>query len=163
MAGALVLVQLPPEVWQLCIAIFVLYLCWGPELPGRALGQGGLFLVASVTTFASLFVGATGPLVAAYLKQIHRDRFVLVATFAMAMVFQHGPKGIVFGLSGFVFSEWLAFIALMIACGAMGTWVGLNILGRLSDNRFQRTFNILLSLLALRLLWQAGRELVAII
>ena len=155
LAGSLVLVSLPPWAWQVTIALFVLYLCWGPNLPNMALGKGGILVASALTSFISLFVGATGPLVAAFIKQIHRERFTTVATFATAMTLQHLPKALVFGLAGFVFREWVGFLAAMIACGFVGTWLGLRLLGRMGNRWFRNLFNILLTLLAARLLWLA--------
>lgn len=154
-AGAWLLVALPPWVWQLTIALFVLYLCWGPKLPALALGRGGVFVASTLTTFISLFVGATGPLVAAFIKQMHQDRFVTIATFAMAMTLQHLPKAIVFGFAGFLFRDWIWLIGGMILCGFAGTWLGLKLLSKLSNQYFHRIFNLVLTLLALRLLWLA--------
>ncbi|MGM0951523.1 MAG: sulfite exporter TauE/SafE family protein [Pseudomonadota bacterium] len=154
--GAWLLVELPSYLWQLTIALFVLYLCWGPKLPKASFGAPGIFLASAVTSFISLFVGATGPLVAAFIKQMHTDRFRTVATFATAMVLQHAPKVLVFGVAGFVFSEWLLFILAMIACGFAGTWIGLHLLHSMSNRWFSLIFNIVLTLLALRLLWQAA-------
>lgn len=159
LAGAWLLVALPPWVWQLTIALFVLYLCWGPKLPALALGRGGVFIASAVTTFISLFVGATGPLVAAFIKQMHKDRFVTIATFAMAMTLQHLPKALVFGVAGFLFRDWLWLIGGMILCGFAGTWIGLRLLSRLSNRHFHSIFNLVLTLLALRLLWLALAEL----
>lgn len=164
-AGALLaawlLVALPMWLWQSSIALFVLYLCWGPRLPRLALGVSGTFVAAAVTSFASMFVGATGPLVAAFVKQVQRDRFATVATFAAAMTLQHAPKAMVFGFAGFVFLDWMAFIAAMILAGLLGTWIGIHLLRHISDRRFAITLNILLTLLAMRLLWQAAVELAA--
>lgn len=154
--GAWVLVDLPTYLWQLTIAVFVLYLCWGPALPKGVFGSGGIFLASALTSFITLFVGATGPLVAAFIKQMHADRFTTVATFATAMTLQHAPKALVFGLAGFVFREWLIFILAMIAFGFAGTWLGLHVLNSLSNRNFSLIFNVLLTALALRLLWQAG-------
>ncbi|WP_404369231.1 sulfite exporter TauE/SafE family protein [Marinobacter sp.] len=154
--GSWLLVELPAAVWQVSIGVFVLYLCWGPALPRKAVGIPGTFLVSCATSFLSLFVGASGPLVAAFIKQIHSDRFTAVATFATAMTLQHAPKALVFTLAGFVFHEWVVFVIAMIACGFAGTWVGLNMLNSLSDRRFHLVFNLILTLLALRLLWQAA-------
>ena len=154
--GAWLLVDLPEYLWQLTIALFVLYLCWGPKLPKASFGAPGIFLASAVTSFISLFVGATGPLVAAFIKQIHTDRFRTVSTFATAMVLQHAPKALVFTVAGFVFSEWLLFILAMIACGFAGTWVGLHLLNTMSNRWFSWVFNIALTLLAFRLLWQAA-------
>lgn len=159
--AAWLLVELPVWLWQSIIASFVLYLCWGPPLPGRALGVTGTLVAAALTSFASMFVGATGPLVAAFVKQVHSDRFATVATFATAMTLQHAPKALVFGFAGFVFLDWLAFIAAMVLAGLAGTWTGIRLLRQITDRRFGLTLNILLTLLALRLLWQAVAELAA--
>lgn len=153
--GAWLLIDLPAHLWQLSIALFVLYLCWGPKLPKASFGPIGIFVAAGITSFVSLFVGATGPLVAAFVKQIHQDRFKTVATFATAMTLQHAPKAVVFGFAGFVFSEWLIFILAMIACGFAGTWLGLRLLKTITNRWFSLAFNLVLTLLALRLLWQA--------
>lgn len=155
-AGAWLLVSLPAYLWQLTIAVFVLYLCWGPALPKGAFGPAGIFIASTVTSFVSLFVGATGPLVAAFIKQIHVDRFHTVATFATAMILQHAPKALVFGVTGFVFADWLLFILAMIACGFVGTWIGLRLLNTLDNRWFSKALNIVLTILALRLLWQAS-------
>ena len=156
--GAWLLVDLPAHLWQLSIALFVLYLCWGPGLPKASFGPFGVFIASAITSFVSLFVGATGPLVAAFIKQIHTDRFRTVATFGTAMTLQHAPKALVFGVAGFVFSEWLLFILAMIACGFAGTWLGLHLLKSIDNRWFHTAFNLVLTLLAFRLLWQAARS-----
>lgn len=154
--ASLFLVDLPLPLVQLCIAGFILLLCWGPAIPKVATGRAGTLIAAALSTFISLFVGATGPLVAAFIKQQQNgERLATVATFAAAMSLQHAPKAIVYGAAGFVFSEWLGLILLMIAAGALGTWAGLHMLSRTSDQRFGMIFNLILTLLALRLIWQA--------
>ncbi len=153
--GSFVLVALPPAVMYLTIALFILYLCWGPKLPKMVLGSWGTVLAGGVTTFITLFAGATGPLVAAFIKQIYADRFRTVATFAMAMSLQHVLKIAVFEIAGFPLEPWLPLLACMIVSGAIGTWVGLKLLKRMSDHYFQRIFNIALTLMALRLIWQS--------
>nr|WP_246180586.1 sulfite exporter TauE/SafE family protein [Marinobacter changyiensis] len=154
--GAWLLVDLPTYLWQLTIGIFVLYLCWGPALPKLAFGPAGIFCASALTSFVSLFVGASGPLVAAFIKQIHTDRHTTVATFATAMTLQHAPKALIFGVAGFVFKEWIGFVTAMIACGFLGTWIGLRLLTTLSNRHFHQAFTVLLTLLAARLLWQAA-------
>lgn len=153
--GSAVLVSLPPKIIYLTIAAFTLYLCWGPALPRLALRPAGVFAAGGVTTFITLFAGATGPLVAAFIKQIHTDRFRTVATFAAAMSVQHGFKAAVFQGAGFDLLQWVALIGAMILCGVAGTWIGLHLLKRMQDAHFARLFNLVLTALALRLIWQA--------
>ena len=153
--GSFVLVALPPAIMYLTIALFILYLCWGPKLPKMVLGKWGTVMAGAITTFITLFAGATGPLVAAFVKQIHADRFRTVATFAAAMSLQHILKVTVFEVAGFPLEAWLPLLACMVISGAVGTWVGLRLLKRMPDRYFHRIFNIVLTLMALRLIWQS--------
>ncbi|UTW00355.1 sulfite exporter TauE/SafE family protein [Marinomonas rhizomae] len=153
--GSFVLVSLPPAIMYLTIALFILYLCWGPKLPKMVLGPWGTAIAGGVTTFITLFAGATGPLVAAFIKQIHADRFRTVATFATAMSLQHVLKITVFEVAGFPLVDWLPLLFCMVISGAIGTWVGLKVLKRMPDRHFHRIFNIVLTAMALRLIWQS--------
>ena len=153
--GSFVLVSLPAGVIYLSIAVFILYLCWGPPLPKIVLGKWGPAVIGLVTTFLTLFVGATGPLIGAFLKQVFVERFRIVATFAAAMTLQHVFKIVVFTGTGFDLMPWLPLLLAMVIGGAVGTWLGLHVLRRMPDHHFKRLFNWLLTLLALRLIWQA--------
>ena len=64
-----------------------------------------------------------------------------------------------FGFAGFVFQEWLLFMAGMAIFGFVGTWLGLHVLRTISNKHFHRLFNIVLTLLSVRLLWQAGSSM----
>ncbi|MHB0776494.1 sulfite exporter TauE/SafE family protein [Halomonas sp. WWR20] len=152
------LIRLPAAVLELTIAVFVLLMCWGPPLPARSVGRGGTAIVGLATTFISSFVGASGPLVAAFIKQAHAERMRHVATFSTAMTLQHLTKAFVFGAAGFAFHDWLGLVVLMVVAGVMGTWLGLHFLARLSDQRFDWLFKTILTLLALRLVWMALME-----
>lgn len=153
--GFSVLVVLPPQVMYLTIAGFILFLCWGPKIPSLALGKAGMVFAGALTAFVGLFVGASGPLVGAFVKQVHIARLTTIATFASAMTIQHLTKLVVFGAGGFEFWPWLPLLLMMIIAGAIGTWVGLKFVKRMSDVYFNRVFNIVLSVLAIRLIWQA--------
>ncbi|NLY13035.1 MAG: TSUP family transporter [Gammaproteobacteria bacterium] len=154
--ASVLLIELPSWLLQLSIAGFILVLCWGPPVPQVATRALGTFLAATFTTFLSHFVGATGPLVAAFIKQQQQgQRQATVATFAAAMTLQHAPKILVYSVAGFVFYEWLGLALLMILAGVVGTKLGLKVLYASSDQRFALVFNVLLTLLALRLIWQA--------
>jgi uncharacterized protein len=153
LVAAWLLVRLPAGVLELCIAAFVFYSCWGPGLPRRALGRTGTLLAGALTTLLSSLVGASGPMVAAFIKQGAEGRLGKVATFSACMSAQHLTKAFVFGAAGFVFRDWLALMLAMVASGFIGTWLGLRLLHRLSEHRFDALFKWALTLLALRLTW----------
>lgn len=159
LAAAWLLIRLPAGLLELCIAAFVLYSCWGPGLPRRALGRAGVLLAGALTTLLSSLVGASGPMVAAFIKQGQADRLTKVATFSACMSAQHLTKAFVFGMAGFVFRDWLGLMLAMIASGFLGTWLGLRLLSRLSDHRFDMLFKWALTLLALRLVWLGASRL----
>ena len=145
----------------LIVGLFILWLCWG-NMPALKIGQTrlGMFIGGVTTTLASVFVGASGPLVAAWLNVNSANRWHYTANFAASMTAQHSVKLIVFGAAGFIFSEWLVLVAAMIFCGYLGTKIGLHMLERIPQGYLKVGFRIVLTLLALRLLWVNYAELV---
>jgi uncharacterized membrane protein YfcA len=152
--SAWIVIQLPLDMIRLTVAFFILFLVWGPKPKAVVLSNIKLVIAGGVTTIISAFVGATGPLVAAFVHRQNMDKLPTVATFAACMSFQHMLKAAVFIAVGFSFQEWLVVIVLMIISGAFGTWVGLHLLKKLSVETFQLLFRWVVTLLALRLCWQ---------
>ena len=157
--GALLVVQLPAASILIAVGGFILYLSWGPSLPSQSLRGWPLRFAAALTTLISMFVGASGPLVATFAQQLSQERYVRVATFSACMSVQHTLKLLVFGSLGFAFSEWLGVVLAMILTGFAGTWVGLHLLTKVSNAQFDRVFRWVLTLLALRLLYTGVQSL----
>ena len=154
LVASFIVVQLPVSIIQLCVAGFILFLVWGPKPARHEVSPQGLVLAGAGTTLATMFVGATGPLVAAFVHRHRYEKYRTVATFAACMSFQHLLKMFVFGLAGFAFTEWLPLIMLMILGGFIGTWIGLHLLKKIPADRFQLIFKLLVTVLAFRLIWQ---------
>lgn len=157
-AGGSVASALPAHQLELLLGLFILYAVWGrwPELQGRA-RAAGLWLGGTTMSFLSMFVGATGPLVASLLKTQSLERQPHMATFSACMSLQHGIKILVFGGLGFVFTPWLPLLTAMIASGFVGTWLGERWLAGRSEAGFRRGLDWLLTAMAVQLLWQAVR------
>ena len=153
--ASLIVVQLPLNIIQLAVAGFILFLVWGPKPQKRELTAGGRMLAGGLTTLASMFVGATGPLVAGFVHRGDYDKLTHTATFATCMTFQHCLKGVVFMSVGFVFWQWLPFITAMIVFGIFGSWLGLKLLDRIPAHHFKRIFRVVITAMAIRLMWQA--------
>ncbi len=153
--ASLIVVQLPLQWIQLSVAGFILYLVWGPK-PGRhQLSHGGQLVAGALTTLVSMFVGATGPLVAGFIHRHALDKLATTATFASCMSGQHLLKMLVFSSIGFAFWQWLPLLTLMILAGTLGSWLGLKLLNKMPVSLFRTLFRWSVTLLALRLLWQA--------
>lgn len=154
-AGGSVARALPPRLLDLSLALFILYAVWGrwPALHGRA-RSAGLWAGGIVISFLSMFVGATGPLVATLMKTQALDRQAHMATFSACMSLQHGVKIAAFGWFGFAFGAWLPLLGAMVVSGFIGTWLGERWLAGRSEDSFKRGLDWLLTALALQLLWQ---------
>lgn len=148
--GGLIAVDIPPELLRIAVGLFVLWsvLSRPPAALTRLAPAAG-----ALSSFLTMFVGATGPFVTAWVKTLALPRQAHVATTASLMTLQHGLKIAVFGLLGFAFAPWAPLIAAMIAAGFAGTYAGKQLLDRLSERHFRRALNLLLTGLALRLIW----------
>lgn len=159
-AGTPLLVALPAAALQLTVGLFVLAMLWMP-LPRPSTGSRAATLAFGACAGGlSLFVGATGPLVGAFLQGRALGRVATVATLAACMTGLNVFKLLAFGFAGFAWQRWLGLAALMIACGLAGTWLGLRVLRGIPEERFQHLFRVLLTGLALH---AAGRGVTALL
>ena len=149
-AGGAVVVNLPSAWVQIGIGAFVAWSVLGASPQGV---RDWPLTVGAVSSFLTMFFGATGVFVATYTKSQQLPRHRHVATHATLMTVQHGVKTITFGVLGFAFSAWWPFIAAMMAAGFAGTLAGLQLLNRIDDRRFKLALDAVLLLLSARLIY----------
>ena len=149
--GGAVVVELPPSVVQVGVGCFVIYSVFAR--PPKWL-SGWPWLTGGVSSFLTMFFGATGVFVANYTKSLRLPRHDHVATHAALMTVQHGLKVAIFGLLGFAFGPWAMVILALIGSGLLGTLAGRSVLNRISDHGFKRALDVILVLISLRLIWQ---------
>lgn len=151
-AGMPLSASIDENLSRILLGLFVLLtVWWKPPQPGST-GRHVFALGGFLTTFATLFLGATGPLAAVFLARGLPDRHAFSATHAAAMTVQHGLKIAAFTLAGFTFHQWLGLVAIMIATGYAGTLAGSRLLDSFSPERFRLLFRWLVTLLAVVLL-----------
>jgi uncharacterized membrane protein YfcA len=145
---------LPETAFQIAIGAFVLLTTWMPQ--PRIVGRSPVAQVigGAVISAVSMVVGATGPLVAIFIKGL-ADRRRLVATHAMLMTLQNIFKIAVFMALGFAFAAFLPLVAAMIATGFLGTAIGSRLLVKVPESAFRWGFKIVLSLVAFDILREA--------
>jgi uncharacterized membrane protein YfcA len=155
-AGAKVFVALPIGWLQAILGAFILIVTWIPHL-GRIGAPRGRFAVLGFgTVFLGVFVSATGSLLAPFVASATPDRYNLVATMGALMAIAHVAKLVAFGFIGVAIGSFIPLMAMMIAAGALGNWLGERALHRTREQRFRLVFQVVLTLLALRLLWAAA-------
>lgn len=151
--GGLTVVELPPAILNIGLAFFILYSVWAP--PVTAPGRFKVVATGIFSSFLTMFFGATGTFVSAMVKSMRLSRLEHVATHSACMVAQHFIKVVAFGILGFNFAPYAALVVAMILSGFLGTVIGNHVLVKfVSDGVFHRVLAGLLSLLALRLLYE---------
>lgn len=152
MAGALVAVRLPAGALQAFLGIFILVLIWLRMPKLKNTGNPVVILGGGITSFISMFVGATGPLVAVFLNSLFSQHRQIVATHGASMTVQHLAKTIAFGAFGFAFTDWLPLIGLIIFSGFLGTKAGTALMNQLPEKTLKLMFKTALTIVALDLL-----------
>lgn len=148
--GGSLVVNLPPGVIMIGVGCFVIWSvlarppAWLSRLP---------LVTGLISSFLTMFFGATGVFVANYTKSLNLPRQAHVASHAAFMTAQHLAKVLVFGFLGFAYGPWAGFLAVMILAGFMGTLAGRLVLNRLSDHGFRHALNLVLVAISIRLIW----------
>lgn len=154
--GGLFVVKLPPAIVQIAVGGFIL---WTIFFKPPAFLRRSAWIAGGFSSFLTMFFGATGPFVAAYIRTLGMERLHHVATHAACMTVQHGLKIIAFGILGFAFAPYVPLIAGMIAFGFLGTIVGRHVLMRINERVFKTALQTILVALALRLIWAGATTL----
>ncbi|WP_116652845.1 sulfite exporter TauE/SafE family protein [Pelagibacterium sediminicola] len=152
--GGYVALALPERLFAVLIAVFILYATWVPQPGVKTKGPLANFLGGLVTSAIGMLVGATGPLVAIFVKWLP-DRRSLVGTHAALMTFSHVFRVVAFTLLGFALAEYLPLVGAMMVTGFLGTLTGSRFLDTMPESRFRAGFNIMLTLLALEIVRRA--------
>ncbi|NRA86316.1 MAG: sulfite exporter TauE/SafE family protein [Rhizobiales bacterium] len=153
--GGQFVVILPEQFLLTILGLFILYVVWGPK-PKKIQPNKYIFAIGgAIVTFLTMFIGATGPLLMSFLPRSKLSPEQISATHGMLMVVQHGLKLIIFGILGFQFFQWAIFLSIMVAGGFIGSNLGCFILNKLPEKWFKIGMNVILTLLALRMLYEA--------
>ena len=156
--GAMVVVQLPPWAVQLALGIFIIWAVFAklPPIQQRYILLGGV-----VSSFLTMFFGATGNFIAAMVKSMNLEPVPHVATHSLMMTFQHFVKVLIFSLIGFQFGPYMILITGMLISGFIGTVIGSRFLSKVGGRYFKPVLNTILFLAATRLIWAGVEGLLA--
>ena len=150
--GALIYVDLSQETLQLILGGFLLVLLWVRMPAFASENRITVILGGGISQFASMFVGATGPLAAAFLGTFLGSHKQVVATNGAVMTLQHGLKSLAFIGIGFAFAQWVPLLLAMSVSAYLGTRAGALLINRLPERFLKFTFKAILTVIALDLI-----------
>jgi uncharacterized membrane protein YfcA len=154
--GGQIFVSLPAATLQTILGIFIIVFTWMPKMASGGSLRGRFGLVGFTATFVGMFVSATGSLVGPFVAAACTDRRELIGTFSAVMGLVHLCKLVAFGLLGVTLASYLPLMAAMLATGAIGNLVASRVLNRIPEQAFRLLFRVILTALAIRILWLAA-------
>ncbi len=157
--GAKLFVNLPQGLLMGVLGIFVLAMTWAPQL-GQFGSQRDRFAgLGFGVTVLGVFVSATGTIVGPFVAAASPDRRNHVSTMSALMAITHTAKMLAFAWVGFALTAYVPLIAAMIVGGMIGNSWGERTLNRMREEWFRMTFKVVMTALAVRLLWTGIRDL----
>lgn len=158
--GVAVATSVPERLVRLVIGVFVLVVAWRPNLlkwrGDGALPDRVLVMIGAVSGFLNTTVGASGPVTSPFFKAVTASHTAFVATAATAQVMAHSAKLTAFTIDDFAIADHLVVIGVGAVGVTAGSWVGTRLLGRVGERHLELLFKVVLSALAVRLVWQAA-------
>ena len=155
--GLAIAQELPPSALRALIGIFVLVATWAPgwlmlgSHPERADRNRRFLALGAVAGVANVTLGAVGPLIAPFFLDVGLARQGIIGTKAACQALGHVVKIVIFGIAGFVYSEYAPALALLCAMTVVGTWMGSRMLEWVNELWFRRLYMGVLTIIALRL------------
>ena len=133
------------------LAVAMLTFTWFPVILKSIEFRGKFFIVGAVSSFLSLFIGATGPLTAPFFFNSNLEKDSFVTTKAACQVPIHIFKIIIYTLSGFVIAEWYTYILLAIPALILGNFLGKLAIGKFDSKWYALIIKLSITVLVLRM------------
>ena len=154
LVGILLFGAMPEQILIWLIAGTILFLTWAP-LDNLILSlMRNDWFCGFISGFAGIFIGANGPLVTAYMRTKNLSPESLVANHGAVMIFQHSIKILLFiYFFNFSLEEYLFFILILAITGYAGAVLGKALISSISYDSFNIVLKLLLSLLAVILVF----------
>jgi uncharacterized membrane protein YfcA len=155
-AGTRIYVTLPEALIALVVAVFMLAAVWFPPVDWKLRLRHPFFIVGVVHSFLSAlfsFGGVMQPL----MMRTRLDKMQVIATLAVSLLAMNVFKLGGYAAFGFDFGPYALLIAVSLLAGVAGSGVGRRIVERLPEERFRVIFKLIMTGLALQLLYRAWK------
>ena len=139
-------------IGSLILGIFILVATWRPSY--LKLRSVHATVSGAITGGLGLILGAIGPLAMSAHPKEAWSKEQIVSNHAIVMACQHGLKVVAFTAIGINLIDYANELIGLIIGASIGTYVGTRLLKRISDDRFKMALNIVLTLLAIRMIYE---------
>lgn len=153
---------LNPSVLKILVAFFILFSIFPWKVkPTHEPGTRTFVLIGALSGFLGVFVGAIGPAVVPFFNRLKISREGILSTKSAGQMLLQLSKIIAFsGAAGVNFLSLKDHIGILVLGTLVGVLVSIPIGKRISDQKFDLAVNILLGLIAVKVLVEGVRDLV---
>jgi len=152
--GARIYIELPSSLVASALAIVMLFAIWLPDIRWRPGVRHPWLITGFVHSLLSTLF-AYGALLHAVILHTDLDRRQVVGTMAACLTGMSVFKITGYALNGFDYRPYFGIIGFAVLAAFLGTWVGKQIIDRISESTFRVAFRLLVTVTALRLLYVA--------
>jgi uncharacterized membrane protein YfcA len=151
--GFLIPIRIESEWIALTVGLFLITTTWLPIEKLIENISGPYWILGALSTFISLFVGISGPLVHPILiREKNLNRHAFIATEAACSGLTHIAKIVVYLYWDFSFLKHSNILVIMILMTFLGAYLGGKLLNRVSEKTFRLVIKIFVTALASRML-----------
>lgn len=158
--AARIYVELPETMIAAAIGVVMLIAIWLPGISWRPRIQHPWAIVGFIHSFLSTLF-AYGALLHAVILHTGLGRRQVVGTMAACLTGMSVFKITGYAHHGFDYSPYILIIAFSIAAAFVGTWIGKLFIERISETLFRKVFRLLVTVMALRMLYVAVADAMA--
>jgi uncharacterized membrane protein YfcA len=150
--GARTYVELPETVIATAISAVMLVAIWLPDISWRPKIKHPWAVVGFVHALLSTLF-AYGALLHAVILRTDLRKHQVLGTMAACLTGMGVMKIVGYTLTGFDYRPYFQLIGASIVAALIGTWIGKQLVDRISEAAFRVVFRILITITALRLLY----------
>jgi len=162
--GAKIFHLVNPSWLKLLIGVFILISIFPFTFRLRGEPKIKTFIImGAFSGFAGVFVGAVGPLVMPFFNRIKMSRDAILSTKSAGQAILQISKIVAFwGAAGINFIDLKEKVLVLILATLVGVGISVPISRKISDAKFNKLMNILLGLIAVKVLYEGVTELLNI-
>jgi uncharacterized membrane protein YfcA len=161
-AGARLFDLVNPSALKILLGLFILASVFPWKfVPKDGPGDRTFIIIGAISGFLGIFVGAVGPAVVPFFNRLKLPRNGILSTKSAGQMLLQLSKIIAFtGAAGMDFLILKDQIVLLVAGTLFGVGLSIPVGKKLSDEKFNLMVNILLGLIAVKVLMEGCRELI---
>jgi len=152
--GSRIYVELPDTLIAVALGAIMLVAIWLPEVKWRPRLKHPWFIVGFIHSLLSTLF-AYGALLHSVILHTGLKRRQVIGTMAGALTGMGMFKITGYTLNGFDYTPYLFTIAASITVAFIGTWLGKQLVDRISERVFRSVFRFLVTVTAVRLIYVA--------